>query len=198
VQSENIGDLIVCCVRGDDRAQAFFYTEYVEVIRRTVVRKLQSLSIGPPLLSEVEDICNDIFTRIFADNCRVLSSVRTPGSIRAWLVTLARHNTVDYVRKWAGRGRLSAVEVREEHEVYGSDCGQQAMTGERDEVLSRCLSALSDEERLILNLFFMHGRKYVEIAEMTGRNVNTVSAKLRRAKAKLRRLLEEEHYENPY
>jgi RNA polymerase sigma factor (sigma-70 family) len=90
------------------------------------------------------------------------------------------------------------AEVREDHEVYGSDCGQQAMTGERDLVLSRCLSALSDEERLILNLFFMHGRKYVEIAEMTGRNVNTVSAKLRRAKAKLRRLLEEEHYENPY
>jgi RNA polymerase sigma factor (sigma-70 family) len=87
--------------------------------------------------------------------------------------------------------------MREESEPYGQDAEQQAITGEREVMLTKCLSALSDEERLILTLFFVHGRKYIEIAAMTGRNINTVSAKLRRAKVKLRRLLEEERYECP-
>jgi RNA polymerase sigma-70 factor (ECF subfamily) len=148
-------------------------------------------------MSEVEDICNEVFIRLFADGCRSLRSLKKPKSVRAWLVTVTRRYTVDYIRKWAGQDRLRTAEMREESEPYGQDAEQQAITGEREVILTKCLSALSDEERLILTLFFVHGRKYIEIAAMTGRNINTVSAKLRRAKVKLRRLLEEERYECP-
>jgi RNA polymerase sigma-70 factor, ECF subfamily len=198
VQIEDVADLIVRCTRDDDQAQALFYTQYIEIIRRAVFRKLQSMSPDRALLGEIDDICNDIFTRIFADNCRALRTLRNPVSIRAWLVTLAKHYTVDYVRKWASRNLVNVEEVHEQQAVYGADSEAKAVANERDALLSRCLAALPDDECLVLTLFYIHGRKYVEIAAMTGRNINTVSAKIRRAKTKLRRLIEEQNYENPY
>ncbi|MFH0777503.1 MAG: RNA polymerase sigma factor [Candidatus Eisenbacteria bacterium] len=193
---DDVAELVNRCVRGDDQAQALFYTQHVDVVRRSAAYTLRSYSNESPLINEVEDICNEVFVRLFTDSCRSLRSLRNPKSVKAWLVTVTRRYTVDYIRKWGG-DRVRRVEMREEHESYGSDSEQQVANGERDVMLSRCLSALSDEERLILTLFFVHGRKYIEIAAVTGRNINTVSAKLRRAKAKLRRLLEEERYECP-
>ena len=194
----NVAELVERCVRGDDQAQALFYTEHVDLVRRSAAYTLRSYSNESLLMSEVEDICNEVFIRLFADGCRSLRSLRNPKSVRAWLVTVTRRYTVDYIRKWAGQDRLHTAEMQEESEPYGQDAEQQAITGEREVMLTKCLSALSDEERLILTLFFVHGRKYIEIAAMTGRNINTVSAKLRRAKVKLRRLLEEERYECPH
>ena len=194
---DGVAELVERCVRGDDQAQALFYTEHVDLVRRSAAYTLRSYSNESLLMSEVEDICNEVFIRLFADGCRSLRSLKKPKSVRAWLVTVTRRYTVDYIRKWAGQDRLRTAEMREESEPYGQDAEQQAITGEREVMLTKCLSALSDEERLILTLFFVHGRKYIEIAAMTGRNINTVSAKLRRAKVKLRRLLEEERYECP-
>ena len=198
MQDDIVGALVERCVRGDDQAQALFYTEYVDLVRRSAAYTLRTYSIESPVMSEVEDICNEIFARLFADGCRSLRSLRNPRSIKAWLVTVARRYTVDYIRKWAGQDRLHATDACEEHEPYGGDAEKQVVNRERDAMLMKCLSALSDEERLILTLFFVHGCKYIEIAAMTGRNINTVSAKLRRAKAKLRRLLKEERYEYSY
>ena len=198
MQNDNVADLIVRCMRDDDEAQALFYTLYLDTVRRSVVRRLQMSSSGAALMGEADDVANEVFARIFADHCRALRTVRNPESIRAWLVTIAGHCAVDYMRKWAGRTLANSDRVNEPEAVYGALCEDKVIESERDAVLSKCLAALPDEECLIVTLFYLHGRKYVEIAEMTGKNINTVSAKLRRAKSKLKRLVEEENYESPY
>jgi RNA polymerase sigma factor (sigma-70 family) len=68
---------------------------------------------------------------------------------------------------------------------YGAAIRREAQT-ELDEKLR----ALPPVDRLIVELFFMQGLKYCEIAEVTGLNINSVSAKLRRSKQKLRALME--------
>jgi RNA polymerase sigma-70 factor (ECF subfamily) len=193
---DDVADLIQRCIREDDQARAYFYAEHIETIRRAARRQLLSLSNGASFLDDVDDIANDVFARLFADDCRVLRSIRTPEAIGAWLVTVARRRALDYARKWEAQGAASFGCVAEAHEVYSvSNADRQALESERDHVLGRCLGALTDEERLLLRLFYEQGRKHVEIAEITGKNINTVSAKLRRARLKLRRLLEEERYE---
>ena len=54
------------------------------------------------------------------------------------------------------------------------------------------LAALSGPDCLVLDLYYLHQLKYAEIADVLGHNINTVSARIRRAKTKLRALLEEE------
>lgn len=197
----DVSELIERCVRGDDQAQAFFYTEYAQLVERAVTRTLTSVLAGSdgqgvPLRSEVDDICSEVFTRIFTDNCRVLTQLRNPHSIHAWLVTLSRNRTVDYIRKWSGRGAVEVAEARERPISYGQDAHEKAVANEREGVLRMCLECLSPGDRLVLELFFVQGLRYTEIAEVMGLNINTAAARLRRAKEKLRKQLEEARYEH--
>ena len=187
--------MIAGCLRGNDQARALFYVQYARLVHRAVSRKLSSLATPRPLQSEVEDICGEVFARIFAQGCRALSQLRNPESINAWLVTLAQHSTVDYLRKWSEAVDPYPEQTRETPSSYGSDCEEKVSASERNLVLGKCLAQLSEQERLIVNLFYVEGLKYAEIAEIMSMNINTMSAKLRRAKGKLRKLLEVERYE---
>ncbi len=187
-------------MQGDDQAQAFFYVEYAPLVARAVTRTLSTVVHGPngagaPLRSEVDDICGEIFARIFADRCRLLAQLRNPGAIHAWLITMTRNRTVDYVRKWGRGGIAEACEAREDQLPYAQDVHEAAVTNERDRMLRACLEELTPEDRLVLELFFIQGLKYTEIADLMGLNINTAAAKLRRAKHKLRKQLEDARYE---
>lgn len=86
-----------------------------------------------------------------------------------------------------------AKETGEERYNEGPDA--RAIAPERQALVNKHLSALSYGERLVLDLFFVQGLKHVEIARVLGININTASARLRHARAKLRNLLEEDRHE---
>lgn len=190
--------LIAACLRGDDQAKAAFYVEFSGLVRRAVARRLLAMAGLPPLQGEIGDIVNEVFEKLLRDDCRMLSQLYNPACIHAWLVSVARNHTVDYIRKLAARDYGHAIASTESlnghpsppkpvHASFETDLDRR----DRTAGLARCLEALSEEERLIINLFYVQSLKYVQIAEILGMNVNTLSAKLRRAKQKLRALLEE-------
>jgi RNA polymerase sigma-70 factor (ECF subfamily) len=198
VEACDVRTLIERCVQGDDQAQALFYVEYANLVKHAVTRRLGSLTAGNPLRTEVEDICSEVFLKIFANRCRALTKLKKPQSIHAWLITLAHNHTVDYLRKWSDRSHVPEDKTREQPALYSASSEHQVIAREQRGLLEQCLAALSDEERLILDLFYVEGLKYAEIAAVTGLNINTASAKLRRAKLKLRKLLEDERHELTY
>jgi RNA polymerase sigma factor (sigma-70 family) len=51
------------------------------------------------------------------------------------------------------------------------------------------LEKLPASDRLMLELYYLRGLRYSEIAEMTGRTIGVVSSQIHRAKAKLRKLM---------
>ena len=199
----DVADLVERCLQGDDQAKAVFFSEYVNVVRCAVRRRLAGAPAATLLRSEIEDVCNDVFERLFRDNCQLFRKLRKPASIEAWLVTIAQNYTVDYLRKWSIRhprtsdSQVSSAAdgVRDEGGVYGQSSDQYAMAVEQTDIVRKCVASLTAEERLMVDLFFTHGLKHAEVAGAMGLNINTVSAKLRRTKIKLRRLLEEERYE---
>lgn len=154
------------------------------------------------LRAEVEDIANEIFEHLFRERCRRLRRLHHPARIHAWLVAVAGNYTVDYIRKLNARGygHVSSCMESPGKYVNTNEGGASPPDGaldrqDRVERLARALSALSAQEHLIVDLFYVQGLKHARIAEVLHLNVNTVSAKLRRARIKLRRLLEEGSHE---
>ncbi len=188
---QDLPELIARCASGDDESWARFCQEYLELVRRAVCRKLATLGADASLWSDADDICNNVFERLLANNCRALRRVRNPKSIDAWLVAVAQNQTVDFIRQHASRERLQAAVSREPVARYGASVAEEAVRGEQNATLQEGLSSMAPQDRLVLELYFLHGQKYAEIASMLGLNINTLSARLRRAKDKLRRLLEE-------
>jgi len=184
-----VAELLHRCLRGDDQAKALLFSEYADLARRAVTRKLAALGLLRTRRSEVADICHDLFERILADNCRMLARLHKPASINAWLVTIAQNLTVDYVRKWS---RRAAIDATATPPVVRETPARYAIRRETKNELAQKLEALPPIDRLILELFFVQGLKYCEIAEVTGLNINSVAAKLRRSKKKLRALIEKE------
>ena len=155
-----------------------------------IASKLSSMTDMPVLRSDVEDIRNEVLARLLADGCRMLAGLKNPQRINAWLVVVTRNYVVDYVRKWSSRMRAQIRLAQENGTVYQTPA-EHAMERELASHIREQIQALPDSERLVIKLYYVHGLKYAEIAELISRNVNTVAAQLRRAKAKLRKLLEE-------
>lgn len=182
--------LIARCLAGEDAARAEFINRHAEHVRRAVERKLASLSARPPVRQDVEDIANDVLVRLLENNCAALASVRDHRSITAWLTVVAGNYTVDYVRKWSHRVRVhTAAAAQEEPEAYGPGPDTALARDEAIQRLAALLVALPDRDRIILELYYIHGETYAEIAAITGRNINTVATQIRRAKERLRELL---------
>lgn len=185
-----VAELLERVLAGDSEARAHFCAESLPVVRRAVELELNRLPGAPLGAADRDDLSSEIMARLLADDCRLLRKLREPRSIAAWLVTLSRNHVRDHIRKSATRGRVHDEAAREPRKPYGDTPADGAMAEERRAIIRRAMGELPDKDRLILQLYYMHGMKYVEIADMLDLNINTLSARLRRARERLRKLME--------
>ena len=188
----DIARLIARCIAGDAAAHAEFYTRFEPLVRRAVVRKLQAVHANASVYGEVADICNEIFARLLADDCAPLQRLQKPRAIDAWLMTIAQNHTITYLRRVANRPLGEQWQLREEVETYTAGPDVPAMEQEQAERLARALAVLPAQDRIVLDLFYLQGMKYSEIGGIMNLNINTVAARIRRAKVKLRQVLEKD------
>jgi len=191
-ETTETAELVALCIKGDGEAQTRLYARYIGLVQRAASRKIARITGAQPLRADVDDICNEVFERILAGNCRALQQLKNPDSLDAWLMTIAQNKVLDYFRKWSSQRRVQDSCGRETPIRYSPNPADEAMAGEQKRELERALQELPGRDRLVLELFFIQGMKYTEIAELTRTNINTVSARIRRAKAKVRAKLEQE------
>lgn len=185
-------ELIEGCAGGDESARARFVAEYYDLAKRAIAQRHRQYGSDASSIGEVDDICHEWFVKIFADDCRALRRVRNPASLDAWIIAGARNEAVSAFRKRASRDRVKIEMAREQLDAYAPNPSESAQRAERDARLREKLSTLKPRDRLILDLYYLHGLKYSEISEMIGVNINTVSARLRRARIKLRAAIGED------
>ena len=195
MDTRDVRELVSRCIEGDEEAQALLFVTYGDLVRSAITRKLATLGVLPMLRADIDDIRSEIFARLLANQCRMLTRLNKPASVNAWLMTIAQNYTVDFVRKWNGRCHTQEPVRKSPPPSCQYSPASAAIEDERKTRLHEVLSELPDRDRLIIELYFIQGLKYVEIAEALGMNINTVSARLRRAKAKLRDILDGERHE---
>ena len=141
-----------------------------------------------PTPEAAEEVAQDSFHALWR-NARSYSAAR--GSVRTWLLAIARNAAIDWRRT---KGRRLERERPLESISARSDPVADEMVERlvlRDRV-GDALAALPPEQREVIVLGFYRGMTQTEIALRTGAPLGTVKGRARLAMAQLRRSLAEE------
>ncbi|MEP7003625.1 MAG: sigma-70 family RNA polymerase sigma factor [Chloroflexota bacterium] len=165
-------------VAGDPDALGELYDRYGRVVFGVISTLLRSPEAA-------EEVCQDAFHRLW----RAAGSYRPDrGSVRTWLLTIARNAAIDW-RRTKGTRLLRETELSP-HAPTGAlpveDLVIQNLQEQRTRTL---LAALPPEQRLCLTLAFWGGLSQREIALQTGVALGTVKSRVRLGMGKLRSAL---------
>jgi RNA polymerase sigma-70 factor, ECF subfamily len=165
--------LIDACVRGDAAAWREFIRRYRRIIALTVYRVAQRYGESSP--HEIEDLVQDTYLKLCADDARVLRGLRLkhPNAVFAFLKVVAKNVAEDHFKKKYnpkhGGGLL--VPLEEAPEPVGP--GPPALTPDERALLitqlEACLLLLlppetRDRDLLIFRLYFRVGLTAKRIA----------------------------------
>jgi RNA polymerase sigma-70 factor, ECF subfamily len=132
--------------------------------------------------AERQDLVQDVF---------IVVHRRLPDfdgqNVAGWLYQIARHRVRDFRRLlWVKHLLLGGVPLAENLSKAGASPADALETNEKRATLERLLLKLNESERAALVLFEIDGCSGEEIAEIQGVPVNTVWARIHKARKKLR------------
>jgi RNA polymerase sigma-70 factor (ECF subfamily) len=162
----------------DGDALEKLYDQYSQILFAVIVRILRDER-------ESEDVLQEVFLQAWKQADRY-SEKR--GSVKAWLIMMARSRAVDRVRSIESGKRVQAA-VAEEEPLLGSEeprPGQSADREERRRLVRASLEGLSREQREVLELAFYQDMSHSEISEHLKRPLGTVKTQMRSALLALR------------
>jgi RNA polymerase sigma-70 factor, ECF subfamily len=155
------------------------FEELVDRYRAPVVRFAYRLTHDA---DEAKDIAQDAFLRAY----RGLRDFRTDRPFARWLFVIARNASLDSIR----RRRRSAGLVPADGGAEAPGPEDFAVRNDEAERVHEALAALPERQRRALELFYLGGLRYREIADALGIPLGTVKTYISRAKRRLREDLE--------
>lgn len=192
MERKDLAQVLKECLKNARRGQWDAFVEMAQpIVASAVIRTLSRFS--KPDRDLVDDLVQDTFVKLCADDFRVLRSFRAEDtlSLCAYLRMVASSTTLDHLRsqgaKKKGGGQLqTAVEDLESVLVAP---GNPLKTIEQKLLIERvegCLERQSDRDRRIFWLYHRHGYTPQNIAALPGiavepRGVETVLYRLTRA-----------------
>ena len=126
--------------------------------------------------SEADDVAQDACIKALLN----IDKYDGRAKFSTWLVTIARNTALDAIRK--------------HKPIYTGDAaflenkgGSYVMEDAEDySVLYNAIAGLSEKHREVIELHYMQGMKYREIADAIGKPIGTVMSRLSQAKEKLK------------
>ncbi len=165
---------------GDQAALAHFYDLTNRMAFGLILRIMGDRSTA-------EEVLLDVYTQVWhqADTYRP-----ERGTPLAWLMTIARTRALDRLR--AGRQemqRRESLETVADVRSVAADPEAAASTNEQQRLVRKALTALSDEQRQVIELAYFSGFSQSEIAAHLGQPLGTVKTRVRLGMIKLREIL---------
>jgi RNA polymerase sigma-70 factor, ECF subfamily len=135
-------------------------------------------------------LADDVVQETFLTVCARAGSYRRDTNYRAWLFTIARFKVLAALKREAGTGELIESESAELLMDETRPAGMPEVP-ERLAALDRCVDRLARMARRAVDLRYRDGLGPTEVAERLGWQVNALNVALSRARAFLRRCVEE-------
>ena len=167
---------------GDRDAFGVLVHKYQEMVYTYAFQKVRNEA-------DAQDIMQEIFLQAY----RRLYQLRHPHLFRSWLYTIMSNEC----KRW-----LERVTKKRRREIVLEEATDDALRIEPAHAvpvegwqvnLEQAISALPDESRIAVSMFYMGDCSLKEISEFLGVSVNTVKSKLHRARQQLGGALSE-HY----
>jgi RNA polymerase sigma-70 factor (ECF subfamily) len=140
--------------------------------------------------AQAEDAAQDVFLKAY----RRLSDFRGDAALSTWLYRVAANRCLDLLRS-AGRRREESWEAFVEREGDGlrrllaEPAAEAPLVSEDADLVRRTLERLPEDYRLILTLREVEGLDYRELTKALDCSMDSVKAKLRRARQRFREIL---------
>ncbi|MGQ0644357.1 MAG: RNA polymerase sigma factor [Elusimicrobiota bacterium] len=132
--------------------------------------------------AEAEDAAQDIFVRAY----RRLSDFRFQSAFSTWLYRISYHRCLDVLKSRAARRAQSLDALLESGGEAALRRPPEPAAPPGAEGVRSVLESLPPDYRLVLTLREAQGLSYEEISAATGDSLDSVKARLRRARAALR------------
>ena len=134
-----------------------------------------------------EDAVQEAFLSIWRSRVRF---DRERGSVRAWILGIVHHRTIDALRRNTthDRHRASAEGIEERHEAPERTDVEVARREEAAEVRA-ALETLPEQQLQVVRLAYFGGFTHSQIAQMLDMPIGTVKGRMRLGLEKLRRSL---------
>jgi len=170
--------LVDATLAGDDNA-------FAELALRHKSRVFGVASRFAHDAAELEDICQDVFVQAYFK----LRQYRRDSPFEHWVLRITTHKCYDYLRKRRRSGTHLSVDAMLESGYEPSVPAPPAPHPDLER-LHAALAQLSPKERLVITLLELEERSVQEIADFTGWSTSNVKVRAFRARAALRKLVE--------
>lgn len=160
-----------------------------ELYNRTYNSVYQSVR----MMIKDEDAALDIVQDAYIRGFQHLNQLHEPGNYRAWMKRIAMNTAQNYLRKKQPIlfSEMEGAEDEERPEVQFVDERQENLPEvaiERQEtarLINEILDTLSDEQRLVITMYYYEEMNAREIADELGVNENTIRSRLNYGKKKI-------------
>jgi len=163
---------------GDEKSLEILIKRYLKPIYSFVYKRINNFQ-------EAEDITQEVFVRMW----RNIKRFDRKKSFRAWIFTIAKNTTIDFIRKYKIASTKKVDNTFLEKLASSFNLLEFFEKKETINKLSLVLEKLSDDCRTILSLHYNEYLTFREIAEILKHPLNTVKSRHRRVLIQLKKLL---------
>lgn len=174
-------DLLARIASRDADALSQLYDRFSHAIRALAIRILRDEA-------EADDVLQEVFLKVWDRAPHYAPAQGTPAT---WLITIARNTALNRLRSRqrnaAAMERAAAEPPLESPRTDSAyDC---LVSAEKAALVRRVLAELPDEQRVPLELAYLHGLTYEMVAERLGHPLGSVKSRLRRGMARMKTLI---------
>jgi RNA polymerase sigma-70 factor, ECF subfamily len=167
---------------GDDHALAEVFDRLAPVVYGAALRVLGEGSAA-------QDVAQDVFVELWAHPDRYDPAA---GSLRTYLIVLARHRAVDVVRSELRRIARQERHYRLSPEQPHLSVSEEVTAAEAASVVRAAVRQLPEAQRRVVELAYFQGLTCREVARAADIPEGTAKSRLRLALAKLETVLDRE------
>lgn len=154
------------------------YTGFLTAIARKIFATYGAANVT----HDIEDAVCEVWKNLIENDRRVIRLCLERHNFLQTLQVLTRNRCVDILRR-----RQNPLAIDDVHPAQPETPKAEFSAEE----INRLLEELPQRERILITLFFLQGKKYREIADLTGIPQNSIGPTLARALARLRKTISE-------
>ncbi len=167
--------LIKKCTSGDRKAQLSLYKKYAQGMFKISFSIVRNSALA-------EDVIQEAFISVFNN----LNSFKGEVTLGAWIKRIVVNKSITALKKEKNVDFLNENHSEPIQEVNWNQNEVSLI------ILKNCMQQLNDQYHTILSLYYLEGYDHEEISEILNISYDNSRTILSRAKAKLKKLIEDE------
>ena len=176
IQPADDAQLVRRVADGDEGALRTLFARHQTPVYRFILRLVRNEAVA-------EELTNEVFLEVW----RNAGSFEARSSVRTWVLSIAHHRAVSSLRKrreegWNEDRAFTIADTDDDPEV-------SAQKQDKSTLMRRCMGALSNEHRQVIDLVYYQELSINEVSKVVGIPENTVKTRMFYARKRLSELL---------